>query len=59
MRPPRSSQSPHDVGDLATPKDIFNFRVYALALVASMGAVLFGYDLAFIGTAMTLKPFEK
>lgn len=41
------------------PKEIFNYRVYALAIVASMGAVLFGYDLAFIGPSITLGPFVK
>lgn len=41
------------------PKEIFNFRVYAVSLVASMGAFIFGYDLAFIGTTITLKPFQK
>jgi len=41
------------------PKEIYNHRVYVLAIVASMGAVLFGYDLAFIGTSITLGPFLK
>jgi MFS family permease len=41
----------------AAPKEIYNFRVYWTALVASMGAFIFGYDLAFIGTTITLEPF--
>ncbi|KAF2171325.1 hypothetical protein M409DRAFT_18440 [Zasmidium cellare ATCC 36951] len=41
------------------PMEIFNFRVYAISLVASMGAFIFGYDLAFIGTTITLKPFQR
>lgn len=42
-----------------TPKDVYNKQVYLTALVASMGAFMFGYDLAFIGTTITLGPFEK
>lgn len=41
------------------PKEIYNYRVYVLAIVASMGAVLFGYDLAFIGTSIGLEPFQR
>jgi MFS family permease len=41
------------------PKEIYNKNVYLTAVVASMGAFIFGYDLAFIGTTITLKPFEK
>lgn len=32
-------------------------RVYLLATVTSMGAFMFGYDLAFIGTSIDLKSF--
>lgn len=39
------------------PAEVFNIRVYLIALVASMGAFIFGYDLAFIGTTITLEPF--
>lgn len=41
------------------PKEIYNYRVWLLAVIASMGAILFGYDLAFIGTTITLKSFKK
>lgn len=51
--------APQPQSTLAPPKEVLNWRVYILSLVASMGAFLFGYDLAFIGTAITLKPFEK
>ncbi|KAJ5485425.1 hypothetical protein N7539_005413 [Penicillium diatomitis] len=34
-------------------------RVYILAIVTSMGAFMFGYDLAFIGTSIELKPFKR
>lgn len=36
-----------------------NSRVYILAIVTSMGAFLFGYDLAFIGTSIELDPFKR
>ncbi|KAJ5677230.1 sugar transporter, partial [Penicillium maclennaniae] len=36
-----------------------NVRVYILAIVTSMGAFLFGYDLAFIGTSIELAPFKR
>lgn len=36
-----------------------NVRVYILAIVTSMGAFLFGYDLAFIGTSIELGPFKR
>ena len=36
-----------------------NARVYVLAIVTSMGAFLFGYDLAFIGTSIELDPFKR
>lgn len=46
---------------LATPapREVYNSYVYLTAMVASMGAFIFGYDLAFIGTTITLKPFLK
>ncbi|KAG9656104.1 general substrate transporter, partial [Aureobasidium melanogenum] len=44
---------------IPAPREVYNTYVYAVALVASMGAFIFGYDLAFIGTTITLKPFLK
>lgn len=41
------------------PKEVVNIRIYLVALVASMGAFIFGYDLAFIGTTITLEPFVQ
>lgn len=38
---------------------LHNSRVYFLAITTSMGAFLFGYDLAFIGTTIELEPFQK
>ena len=40
------------------PSSVYNWRVYALALSASMGSSMFGYDSAFIGGALTLPSFE-
>ena len=41
------------------PREVYNAYVYLVAMVAAMGAFIFGYDLAFIGTTITLKPFIK
>jgi putative Mn2+ efflux pump MntP len=45
-----------DMAQIAKPHAM---RVYILAIVTSMGALMFGYDLAFIGTSIELKPFKK
>lgn len=42
-----------------TPKEVYNYRVYILAAIASFGAITFGYDLAFIGTTLALTSFKK
>ena len=54
----RASRQNIEMG-IPTPKEVFNYRVYVLALISSMGAVMFGYDLGFIGTAMELDSFQK
>ncbi|KAG5973500.1 hypothetical protein E4U55_000491 [Claviceps digitariae] len=41
------------------PKEIYGYRVYLLALISSMGALMFGYDLGFIGTVIDLESFQK
>jgi len=43
----------------AAPDAVYNWRVYALALSASMGSAMFGYDSAFIGGSITLPSFKK
>ncbi|CEJ56450.1 hypothetical protein PMG11_02656 [Penicillium brasilianum] len=45
-----------DIGHDAHPHAM---RVYLLAIVTSMGAFMFGYDLAFIGTSIDLKSFKR
>jgi MFS family permease len=41
------------------PPQVYNRRVYALALSAAMGSAMFGYDSAFIGGALTLPSFRR
>jgi hypothetical protein len=38
------------------PKEILNYRAYVFTIVASMGAILFGYGLTFAGTSTCLAP---
>jgi hypothetical protein len=56
MRPSRHSVEPLNV---PTPPEVYNYRVYLLAIVASFGAIIFGYDLAFIGTTLSLDSFKR
>lgn len=44
---------------LSAPDAVYNWRVYALAISASMGSSMFGYDSAFIGGTLTLPSFEN
>lgn len=43
--------------DRPTPKEVYNWRVYALAAVASFASCMIGYDSAFIGTTLALPSF--
>ncbi|KAH6895976.1 general substrate transporter [Thelonectria olida] len=43
--------------DRPTPKEVYNWRVYACAATASMAACTIGYDSAFIGTTLALPSF--
>lgn len=45
------------VEDRPTPKEVYNWRVYALAAVASFASCMIGYDSAFIGTSLALPAF--
>jgi MFS family permease len=40
------------------PPQVYNWRVYALAISAAMGSAMFGYDSAFIGGTMSLPSFK-
>lgn len=47
------------VEDRPTPRSVYNWRVYVLALVASCGSNMIGYTSAFIGTTVTLASFQR
>ncbi|KAF8755636.1 Permeases of the major facilitator superfamily [Rhizoctonia solani] len=46
------------VEDRPTPREVYNWRPYLLALIAGWGGVLFGYDSAFIGGTIELLAFQ-
>ncbi|KAJ5091794.1 hypothetical protein NUU61_006664 [Penicillium alfredii] len=46
------------VEDRPTPKEVYNWRVYLLAAVASCTSCMIGYDSAFIGTTLALDSFK-
>lgn len=39
------------------PAEVYNWRIYFLAVSAAMGSAMFGYDSAFIGGALSLPRF--
>jgi MFS family permease len=45
------------VEDRPTPKEVYNWRVYCCAAVASFASCMIGYDSAFIGTTLALPAF--
>lgn len=45
--------------DRPTPPEVYNWRVYASALIISMGVMAYGYDSAFIGTTITQASFKR
>lgn len=45
----------HEVEE--TPKEIYNWRIYMAAIVATFAAVIIGYDAGFIGGTITLPGF--
>ncbi|KAF9455847.1 general substrate transporter [Collybia nuda] len=47
------------VEDRPTPPEVYNWRVYFAAMVATFAAVMIGYDSAFIGTSISLASFKK
>ncbi|GAO47268.1 hypothetical protein G7K_1478-t1 [Saitoella complicata NRRL Y-17804] len=46
------------VEDRPTPKEVYNYRVYLSAALASFAAVMIGYDSAFIGGTIALTSFR-
>jgi len=45
--------------DRPTPPEVYGWRVYASALIVSLGVMAYGYDGAFIGTTITQASFER
>ncbi|TPX07025.1 uncharacterized protein E0L32_011013 [Thyridium curvatum] len=44
--------------DRPTPSNVYNWRVYVSAIIASFAACTIGYDSAFIGTTLALPSFK-
>ncbi|OIW32718.1 general substrate transporter [Coniochaeta ligniaria NRRL 30616] len=47
------------VEDRPTPKEVYNWRIYACSCIASLAAAAIGYDSSFIGTSLALPSFVK
>lgn len=45
------------IEDRPTPSQVYNYRVYASAIIACFAALAIGYDSSFIGTSLTLPSF--
>ncbi|KAJ7797329.1 quinate permease [Mycena olivaceomarginata] len=45
--------------DRPTPSEVYNWKIYAYSICAAFGAVLYGYDSAFIGGTIALSSFQK
>ncbi|CAG9941607.1 unnamed protein product [Clonostachys rosea f. rosea IK726] len=45
--------------DRPTPKEVYNWRIYVCASIASFAACTIGYDSAFIGTTLALPSFAS
>lgn len=45
------------VEDRPTPKQVYNWKIYLLAAIASCTSCMIGYDSAFIGTTLALDSF--
>ncbi|GAA5852713.1 hypothetical protein JCM8547_002598 [Rhodosporidiobolus lusitaniae] len=45
--------------DRPTPPEVYSWRPYLFAMIASLGAMLYGYDSAFIGGTLALSSFRE
>ncbi|KAL5335450.1 general substrate transporter [Aspergillus crustosus] len=45
--------------DRPTPPEVYNWRIYTFATVASFGALMFGYDGSFWGTTLARASFQE
>ena len=50
--------APKDLSANPAPIEVYNWRIYLLAISAAMGSSMFGYDSAFIGGTMALPSFQ-
>ena len=50
--------APKDLSANPAPMQVYNWRIYLLAVSAAMGSSMFGYDSAFIGGTMSLPSFQ-
>ena len=41
------------------PPEVYNWRIYAFAIIVSFGVLAYGYDSAFIGTTITRSSFRR
>lgn len=49
----------HKVEDRPTPPEVYNWKLYSTALIASAAAIIIGYDGGFIGGTVTLPSFKE
>jgi len=42
-----------------TPREVYNFRIYLFAIMASFGSMEFGYDASYIGSTLVLPSFRR
>lgn len=45
--------------DRPTPPEVYNWKVYASAIIISLGVLAYGYDSSFIGTTITQASFKR
>lgn len=51
--------APRDLSANPAPVEVYNWRIYFLAISAAMGSSMFGYDSAFIGGTLSLPSFQE
>lgn len=50
--------SPKDLSSNPAPPEVYNWKIYMLAVSAAMGSSMFGYDSSFIGGTLALPSFR-
>ncbi|PPJ54681.1 hypothetical protein CBER1_05983 [Cercospora berteroae] len=45
--------------DRPTPPEVYNWRIYAFAIIVSFGVLAYGYDSSFIGTTIAQPAFKR